>query len=214
MLSEDNHSPLYSLLKTLRQFANPLSPQLLHSSLGFVCCVDKDRVMAQDDFLRIKLFHTILLNEKGTPVSINADVPWQMRPSLCFSSFLNSFALRASDVWFSERTGAGIGFTRAKKQVWEYDQSIWPCQRLKFMFASREGTRKQVYIVMACQQLEQSDFETGDQFSHVITDDFNVEIYRSSFILVQARLDHHLELDWRHLCYTISSSRVLQWGVW
>lgn len=77
---------------------------------------------------------------------------------------------------FLRGKGAGIGFTRAKKQVWEYDLSIWPCQGLKFMFASRD-------VVRACEQLEQSDFETDDHFSVVIKGDFNVEICRSSFNL-------------------------------
>lgn len=54
-----------------------------------------------------------------------------MLPDRCiyifsFSCLLNSFALRASVVYFSERIRADIQFTRAKKWVWEYELSIWP----------------------------------------------------------------------------------------
>ncbi len=52
---------------------------------------------------------------------------------------------------FLKGKATGVGFTTAKKQVWQYDLSIWPCQWLKFMFTSREGMRKQVYIAMACE---------------------------------------------------------------
>lgn len=48
------------------------------------------------------------------------------------------------------------------------------------MCASREGMRKEVYIVLACEQLKQSAFETGDVFTVVITGDLNEEIISSN----------------------------------
>lgn len=46
------------------------------------------------------------------------------------------------------------------------------------MFASK-GRDEEASLHCHCEQLEQSDFETGDHFSVVISGDFNVDIYRS-----------------------------------
>lgn len=117
MHSEDKS--IISLLKTLGPFANPLSPPAPALCFGFLFAgEDEDRVMARDDFLRVNL--TMLLNKKGAPASINADVLCFLDRCVhlyVFLSFLFLFASWASDVWFSETTEAGVGFTSAKTQV-------------------------------------------------------------------------------------------------
>lgn len=103
MHAEDNYSPLHSLLKTLRQFFNPLSSRPLHSSLVLFAGVEEDRVMAQNDFLRLKLCHSSqccsIKRERLLPSTQMFFVPWQTCLPLCFFfyffSLLNSFALWA-----------------------------------------------------------------------------------------------------------------------
>lgn len=149
MRAEDNRSPLHSLLKTLRQFFNPLSPRPLHSSLGFVCRCGRGQSYGSEWLPQIEALPqlTMLLNKKGTPSSIDADVLRSLTDAfMFFLLFLipsEQFCFMSPPMFnFSERIGAGIGFTRAKRQVWEYDLGIWPCPRVKFMFVSREGMNK------------------------------------------------------------------------
>lgn len=166
MLSEDNHSPLYSLLKTLRQLAHPLSPRPLHPSLGFVCRCGWGQSYGSE-WLPQSEAH----NEKGSPVSITADVLCSLTDvSIFMFFFLFWTVLLYEPLMFGvlKEQGLAEGFTRAKEQVWEYDRSIW---------AVRGGN--------LCL------WATGDHFSVVITGDFNVQIYRSSY---------NLGLDWRQLC--------------
>lgn len=61
-----------------------------------------------------------------------------------------------------------MAWHRVKKHMWELGPHIWPCRRFKFMFALRQGMRKQLHIVMACEQLGQSGFETVDHFNDEI----------------------------------------------
>lgn len=161
MLSEDSHSLLPSQLKTLRQFANPLSPQPLQSSLGFVFWYGQGQSYGSEwlSLSEAVLRLMMLLNKKGTPASISADGLCCLTDVYIFMFFflfcvffcsLNTFALWAPDVWFSEKIQAGIGFTRVKKRVWKYALSIWPCRSVKFICASREELREHVYILMTC----------------------------------------------------------------
>lgn len=124
MRCEDNHSPLYSLLKTPRQFANPLSPQPLHSSLCFVCqwgwgqSYGSEWLPLSEALPQV----TMLFNEEGTPASINADVLCSLTDVSIFMFFflcsfiLNSFSSWASDVWLSERIGGRYWIYKGKDE--------------------------------------------------------------------------------------------------
>lgn len=145
MCAEDSHSPLHSLLKTVRQFVNPPSPRPLHSSVGFVCWWGRGQSYGSEWLPQTAALPrlTMLLHNKGTPAPMDADVLCSLTD---VSIFMFSFICPPS-VWFSERMGAGAGLGVRPRHMALSEGEIYVC------FKGRGG---EVYIAVTCVHFELS----------------------------------------------------------
>lgn len=163
MCPEDNHSPLHSLLKAVRQFVNPPSPRPCTLQWVLFAGEEEDRVMAQNDFLRLQLLHSSqccsITRERLLPPTQMLFVPQQMCPSLCFSLIcpppLNSFALWAPQClifwknggWRRNYKGREAGLGVRPRHMALSEGEIYVCFK---------GRGREVYIAVTCVHFELS----------------------------------------------------------